>query len=63
MCSNIEGKESNEVDAREGQEFVLGDKALMSQTYSTFTIKKNKLKVSKCYRVLSCIKSNKFKPK
>lgn len=40
MCSNIEGKESNEVDAREGQEFVLGDKALMSQTYSTFTIKK-----------------------
>lgn len=40
MCSNIKGKESNEADATEGQEFVLGDKVLMSQTYCTFTTKK-----------------------
>lgn len=40
MYSNIEGKESNETDTREGQELVLGDKVLMSQTYSIFTAEK-----------------------
>lgn len=40
MCSNTEGKENNETDTTEGQEFVLGDKVLMSQAQSTFTTKK-----------------------
>lgn len=56
---------NNSVDAPEGQDFVLGDEVLMDQNLSTFTKrkKKEKFKGSKCYSVLSCIKSNKPKIK
>lgn len=36
----MDSKESNETDTTEGQELELGDKVLMSQTYSTFTTEK-----------------------
>lgn len=63
MCSNIEDKESNEIDTTEGQEFCAGWQGIYESNKQHFHNKKNKWEGSKCYRVLSCIKSNKFKPK
>lgn len=43
MCSNIKGKANNEIDAQEGQEFVMDDKTSMNKTSRIFSQKKKKV--------------------